>query len=156
RLVLDDGTAQVDITVSADGLDAGRGHLEFLDPGDIVGIVLGPGAPLTGRSVTILSKGLRARPTPEGWRASPTRFLKHEVGLADDAARREVIKLRSRIISYVRRYLESKGFIEVETPLLVPQRVMAPVHDYMLSRPRIEPGGSLRTTNTDYMRRLVA
>ncbi len=159
RLVLEDGTARIELIIPRGLLDAERRVLELLDSGDIVGVGVhcDPANDLfTANSLAMLSKGIRTRPELAQWNKSPTKYLNHEVGMFADPARRATIQLRSQIISHVRRYLESKGFIEVETPQIVPQHVMAPVHDYALSRPRIGPGGCLRTTNTDYMRRLVA
>ena len=159
RLVIEDGSARLQILVPRELLDAQRQLSELLDSGDIVGIGVRHTPTdnlLTATSLAILSKGLAPRPDATRWSSSETKYLNHEVGLLADPVRRATIQLRSKITSYIRRHLESKGFIEVETPQIVPQHVMAPVYDYALTQPRIGPTGCLRTTNTDYMRRLVA
>ena len=47
-----------------------------------------------------------------------TRFRQREVDLWANERTREVLLLRSRLVSALRRRLESQGFVEVETPLL--------------------------------------
>jgi lysyl-tRNA synthetase class 2 len=47
-----------------------------------------------------------------------TRFRQREVDLWANERTREILTLRSRLISSVRRRLEDKGFVEVETPVL--------------------------------------
>jgi lysyl-tRNA synthetase, class II len=47
-----------------------------------------------------------------------TRFRQREVDLWANERAGEVLRLRSRVVSWLRRRLESEGFVEVETPIL--------------------------------------
>jgi lysyl-tRNA synthetase, class II len=47
-----------------------------------------------------------------------TRFRQREVDLWANERAGEVLRLRSRVVSWLRRRLESEGFVEVETPML--------------------------------------
>ena len=98
-----------------------------LDLGDIIGVT---GVPFTTRTgeltlkahkVTLLTKSLR--PLPEkfhGLTDIEQRYRQRYLDLITNDESRKVFLMRSRIIREVRKFLESKGFIEVETPMLQP------------------------------------
>ncbi len=71
------------------------------------------------QSVVLLSKSLR--PLPEKFHGMTSTELKYRQRYVDlivnDDSRRNFV-LRSRFVSYVRRFLEDRGFMEVETPVL--------------------------------------
>jgi len=97
----------------------------LLDVGDVVGVEGKLGTTRTGE-VTIfverftpLSKALR--PLPEKWhglRDVETRYRQRYLDLIANAEARATFTARSRIITAVRRHLEGKGFLEVETPMM--------------------------------------
>lgn len=70
-------------------------------------------------SLTLLSKSLR--PLPEKFHGMTNTELKYRQRYVDlivnDDSRRNFM-IRSRFVSYVRRFLEDRGYIEVETPVL--------------------------------------
>jgi lysyl-tRNA synthetase, class II len=96
-----------------------------LDLGDIVG---GQGELFRTRSgeislevrhLTLLTKALR--PLPDKWHGlkdPELRFRQRYVDLIANLDAREILKLRSRLISQLRRFLDERGFEEVETPVL--------------------------------------
>ena len=103
---------------------------EFLDfrkydIGDIVGVSGYVFKTKTGeisvhvQSVVLLSKSLR--PLPEKFHGMTNTELKYRQRYVDlivnDDSRRN-FEIRSRFISYVRRYLDGRGYMEVETPVL--------------------------------------
>ena len=96
-----------------------------LDPGDVVGVE-GPVFRTRRGEVSVevdafrlLSKSLR--PLPEKWHGLKdveTRYRRRYVDLIANPDVREVFAARSRAIAAIRRLLDSRGFLEVETPVL--------------------------------------
>ncbi|MDR0862887.1 MAG: lysine--tRNA ligase [Oscillospiraceae bacterium] len=71
------------------------------------------------KSVTLLSKSLR--PLPEKYHGLTNQELKYRqryVDLIMDDESRRVFEVRSRFIRHIRKYLDDRGFMEVETPVL--------------------------------------
>ncbi len=99
--------------------------IKKLDIGDIAGI---SGDVFTthkgeisvnAQTLTLLSKSLL--PLPEkfhGLKDTDLRYRQRYVDLIINPEVKRVFKMRSRIISMVRKFLEERGYIEVETPLL--------------------------------------
>ena len=95
------------------------------DIGDIIGVTGYVFKTKTGevsvhvQGVTLLAKSLR--PLPEKFHGMTNVELKYRQRYVDlimsDESRRN-FEIRSRFVSYVRRFLEGRGFIEVETPVL--------------------------------------
>ena len=102
-------------------------RLELLDVGDIVGV---EGRMMRTRrgelsvkasSFRILTKSLR--PLPEKWHGltdTETRYRQRYLDLIVNDEVRETFKIRSRIVSYLRRFFEDRDYLEVETPMLQP------------------------------------
>ena len=70
-------------------------------------------------NIILLTKSLR--PLPEkfhGLSDQETRYRQRYVDLLMNQEVRETFKLRSQIISYIRRFFEDRGFMDVETPML--------------------------------------
>lgn len=69
--------------------------------------------------IKLLTKALR--PLPEkfhGLSDQETRYRQRYVDLVMNQEVRKTFQLRSKIISYIRRFFEDRGFIDVETPML--------------------------------------
>ena len=95
------------------------------DIGDIIGITGFVFKTRTGeisihaKEVTLLSKSLR--PLPEkfhGLKDTDLRYRQRYVDLIVNPEVKETFILRSKIISNIRKILEEKGYLEVETPIL--------------------------------------
>lgn len=91
--------------------------------GDIVGVDGFPGKSKRGelsifaRSVTLLTPALR--PVPVRALTNPeTRFRQRYLDLLTNPKTRDVFEVRAKIIRHVRRYLDDRGFLEVETPMM--------------------------------------
>jgi lysyl-tRNA synthetase class 2 len=96
-----------------------------LDIGDIIGV---EGTLLRTRTgeptisvgkFTLLAKSLQ--PLPEKWHGLSdidTRYRQRYIDLIANTGVKEIFKVRSRIITAVRQFLDQRGFIEVETPIL--------------------------------------
>ena len=95
------------------------------DIGDIIGVTGYVFKTKTGeisvhvQSLKLLSKSLR--PLPEKFHGMTNVELKYRQRYVDlimsDESRRNFV-IRSKFVSYVRRFLEARGFMEVETPVL--------------------------------------
>ena len=96
-----------------------------LDPGDLVG-VKGPifrtrrgEVTVEVHSIQLLTKSLR--PLPEKWHGLKDveiRYRQRYVDLIANPEVRDVFRARTRIIAALRRLLDGRGFLEVETPVL--------------------------------------
>jgi lysyl-tRNA synthetase class 2 len=102
-----------------------RAVYEGLDPGDFVGACGNVIKSKTGevsvdvRQLTFLSKSLRN--PPEKWHGLvdvETRYRQRYLDLMSNIETRQVFLTRSRFITAIRQYLNARGFVEVETPVL--------------------------------------
>ncbi|MGI6621046.1 MAG: lysine--tRNA ligase [Bacillota bacterium] len=102
-----------------------RRFTEFLDIGDIIGITgkvfrTQKGEPTVEvENWVILCKALR--PLPEKWHGLTDVDLRYRQRYLDLIVNPDVADVfikRSRIVSFVRRYLDERGYLEVETPVL--------------------------------------
>lgn len=136
-LHLQDRTARVQIYLKQDlvGTDAYE-RLELADLGDFLGVT---GSMMRTRAgeVTVQAEsyaflGKAMRPLPEKWHGlsdKEIRFRQRYLDLVVNDDARRVFVQRSRIISSMRRVLDAKGFLEVETP------VLQPIHGGATARP---------------------
>ncbi len=93
--------------------------------GDIVGVVGRPGKSKKGElsifpvSMQVLSPCLHMLPkTHFGLKDQETRYRQRYLDLVLNDEVRVVFQKRARIVNYVRRYLDERGFLEVETPMM--------------------------------------
>ncbi|MFQ5704425.1 MAG: lysine--tRNA ligase [Gemmatimonadales bacterium] len=109
--------------------------VKLLDLGDLVGVEGYMFKTRTGETtvhvteLALLAKSLRPLPlgkedaagVQHGELADPeTRYRERYVDLAVHDDTRRLFQLRARVVSYIRRFLDSRGFVEVETPVLQP------------------------------------
>lgn len=120
-----DSTAKIQIYFRKDILNEKYSVVKKLDIGDIVGIIGKLFRTKTNEltievdDFTFLTKSLR--PLPEKWHGLKdieTRYRQRYVDLIVNPEVKETFKKRSSIIKAVRDFLETKGFIEVETPMM--------------------------------------
>ncbi len=118
------GRIQVFVNQKAIGEDQWAAYKQ-LDIGDWIGVegetfTTKVGEPsVKALRVTILSKSLR--PLPSKWHGVVDPEIKYRqryLDLVSNERSREVFVLRTKMISEIRRYLEQRGFLEVETPML--------------------------------------
>ena len=123
---LQDRSGRVQIYIKVDEMgEEPFAECRKLDVGDIVGVE-GPvfrtqrgEISVRTRSVTLLSKSLL--PLPEkfhGLTDVETRFRQRYVDLIMNPEVRRNFEIRTKFISHIRRYLDSRGYMEVETPVL--------------------------------------
>jgi lysyl-tRNA synthetase class 2 len=133
-----------------------------LDAGDIVGAAGVVFWTKTGElsllvsSVEIVSKALR--PLPDKWGGLADvelRYRQRYVDLAINPAVREVFVKRSRIVSGIRAFLEQRGFLEVETPMLHPILGGAAARPFTTHHNALDMPLYLRIAPELYLKRLL-
>jgi len=123
---LQDRSGQIQLRLERDRLPEGVYQaFKKWDVGDIVGAEGTLFRTNTGEltvladTVRLLTKSLR--PLPEKWAGlsdQETRYRQRYVDLIINESSREVFRKRSQIITYMRGFLESMDFLEVETPMM--------------------------------------
>jgi lysyl-tRNA synthetase class 2 len=125
-LAVRDRSGPIQVWVKKDRVEPlGFDLLKLLDVGDIVGAE-GPATrtktgelTLEAHRFTILTKSMR--PLPEKWHGLTDveeRYRRRYVDLVVTPGVRETFQRRARIISTIRRFLDDRGYFEVETPTL--------------------------------------
>jgi lysyl-tRNA synthetase, class II len=161
-LDLIDGTGQIQVQARVDELGDAYEGLLALDVGDIVGIegtvFASRRGELTIRAEAweLLSKSLR--PPPEkfhGLEDVETRYRRRELDLMANEETRELFVTRTRTISAVRRWLDSRGFLEVETPVLQPLYGGALARPFVTHHNALDRDLYLRIATELYLKRLV-
>ncbi|MGB0094825.1 MAG: lysine--tRNA ligase [Solirubrobacteraceae bacterium] len=107
-------------------------------------------------AVALLAKSLR--PPPEkhhGLQDVETRFRHRELDLIANEETRELFMFRARVISAVRRFLDSEGFIEVETPVLQPLYGGALARPFTTHHNALDRELYLRIATELYLKRLI-
>ena len=133
-----------------------------MDIGDIVGI---KGFVFTTKmgeisvhahSVTLLSKSLQILPEKyHGLTNTDTRYRQRYVDLIMNEDVKKTFVMRSKIISCIRRYLDTLGFLEVETPMLVANAGGAAARPFETHYNALDEDVKLRISLELYLKRLI-
>src|SRR5919109_2768615 len=123
-----DRSGQIQLHSRADVLgDDEHEGLVGVDLGDIVGIegiafkTKKGELSLLVEDWTLLAKTLRPLPDKyHGLEDVETRYRRRELDLLANPETRELFELRARVMAAVRAWLDERGFLEVETPVLQP------------------------------------
>lgn len=125
-IVVRDATAEIQLFCRINDMDeVAWKTLKALDLGDILGVTgvvvrtQRGQLSIAPKSATLLSKAVR--PLPEkfhGLSDKETRYRQRYVDLIANDDVRETFRKRSQILSTFRRFMESDGYMEVETPIL--------------------------------------
>lgn len=132
------------------------------DIGDIIGITGTVFKTQTGEtsihatSVKLLSKSLL--PLPEkfhGLKDTDLRYRQRYVDLIVNPEVRDTFVKRSRILKEIRNYLDEKGFLEVDTPILVPIEIGASARPFKTHHNTLDMDMYLRIETELYLKRLI-
>ena len=125
-LDLRDGSGRLQVYLKRDTLgDPTYEVLHDIDLGDFLGVTgtlfrTKTGEPtVEAKSLTLLAKALR--PPPEKWHGLhdvEVRYRQRHLDLMANEEAREMVITRSKVVAALRRFLDSRGYLEVETPVL--------------------------------------
>lgn len=160
---LQDMSGRLQIYVKVEELpEAERTAFELVDLGDIVGVqgyifkTQKGELSLYAKSFSMLTKSLE--PLPEkfhGIQDVEIKYRHRHLDLMTDADSRQVFETRSKIIKYVRRYLDDQGFLEVETPILQPIYGGAAAHPFTTHHRALDMKLYMRISPELYLKRLI-
>ena len=159
---ISDGHGRMQILLRRNELGESYGLLDDLDIGDWVGVgghVMRTRAgevTVEATSLTMLAKSLR--PLPEKWHGltdTEIRFRQRYLDLIVSEEARRVATLRSSAVSAMRRFLDGRGFVEVETPVLVSVAAGAMARPFVTHHNQLHSDLYLRIATELYLKRLI-
>ncbi len=159
---LQDGTGKLQISFQLKDLGERYEDLRNLDIGDFIGISgylwrTSRGEITAGvHDFQPLAKSLR--PLPEKWHGlvdPEKRYRQRYLDLITNDEVRRVFETRTRIISGMRRWLDERGFMEVETPVLQPLYGGAAARPFVTHHHALDRDLFLRISDELYLKRLI-
>ncbi len=157
-----DHTGRIQVYARADQLGEEYAPFADTDTGDFVGVTGDLFRTRTGeltvavKVFTFLGKSLR--PLPEKWHGLKdveTRYRRRYVDLVVNPATRGIFVLRSRLIKAIREFLDARGFLEVETPMMQPIPGGAAARPFVTHHNALDMDVYLRIAPELYLKRLV-
>ena len=158
-----DNTGKIQLLVDKSNMSKKELSLiENYDSGDIIG-VLGEimktkkgELSIKVKSSTILSKSLKTLPEKwHGLKDKETRFRQRYLDFIVNPDSKKTIEIRSKIINLIRNFMESEGFIEVETPILQPKAGGAIAKPFRTHHNALDFDMYLRIAPELYLKRLI-
>ncbi len=156
------GNIQVYVARDAIGEEAYADFKRLADVGDIVGVKGEVFQTKTGEisihaaEFTMLSKSIQILPEKyHGITNTDLRYRQRYTDLIMNPEVKETFIKRSRIISAIRRYLDTQGFMEVETPMLVHNAGGAAARPFETHYNALDEDVRLRISLELYLKRLI-
>ena len=158
-----DGDGKIQLYVSRDDLgDEDYAAFKKWDIGDVIGVEGILFRTRTGeisvhaKSATLLAKSLL--PLPEkfhGLTNLEQRYRQRYVDLIANPEVKDTFVKRSKILKLIRGYLDSKGFLEVDPPILVPLEIGASARPFVTHHNTLDMDMYLRIETELYLKRLI-
>jgi len=161
---LRDGTGKIQADLRQDvlGDESYRAFVDLVDIGDFVGVsgtlfrTRSGEITVQARQYVFLAKALR--PLPEKWHGLQdveVRYRQRYLDLMVNAPVRDVFRLRSRVVAAIRRFLDERGFLEVETPVLQPSAGGAAAKPFVTHHHALDRDLYLRVATELHLKRLI-
>lgn len=160
---IEDFTGRIQVFVGIDNVDKKEYELfQKLNIGDFIGVEGGIIKTIKGelsilvKKLTPLTKALR--PLPSQWyglKDTEIRYRQRYLDLIMNQETRKAFVTRAKIISAIREFLDSKGFVEVETPILQPIYGGAAAKPFKTFLNELKMEVFLRTSDELYLKRLI-
>ena len=162
-LLIQDGSATIQLYINRKGLD--EATLDAIKGWDLGDIVAAQG-PLhkSGKGdlyinmveARLLTKALRPLPDKyHGLADQEMRYRQRYVDLIVNPEAREVFRIRSATIRFIRQFLDERGFMEVETPMLHPIPGGAAAKPFVTHHNALDMDMYLRIAPELYLKRLT-
>jgi lysyl-tRNA synthetase class 2 len=159
---LEDSSGAIQIFLQQQALGPAYDEFKGWDIGDVVGAEgtlfrtkTGELSVRAGR-ITLLAKSLR--PLPDKWHGiadTELRYRRRYVDLIVNEESRRVFEMRSAIVRYLRAFLDARGFLEVETPMLHPIPGGAAARPFKTHHNALDVDMFLRIAPELYLKRLT-
>ncbi len=159
---LRDGSGKIQLFFRINNLEAKYEQVKNLDIGDILGaqgklFLTRTNEPtIEVQDFTLLAKALQ--PLPEKWHGLvdvEKRYRQRYLDLISNPEVKRTFEIRSRTITAIRGFLNQRGFLEVETPVLQPEAGGASARPFMTHYNALDRDFFLRISLELHLKRLI-
>jgi lysyl-tRNA synthetase class 2 len=159
---IEDGSGAIQIFLQQQALGETYDEFKTWDVGDIVGAegvlfrTKTDELSVRAERITLIAKSLR--PLPDKWHGiadTEMRYRRRYVDLIVNEQSRRVFVMRSAIVHYLRAFLDARGFLEVETPMLHPIPGGAAARPFKTHHNALDVDMYLRIAPELYLKRLT-
>jgi lysyl-tRNA synthetase class 2 len=158
-----DGSGRIQVMLRRDDVGEEQyGVLKDLDLGDFLGVSGTLIRTRTGeitvqaRDFTVLAKALQ--PPPEKWHGLTdveARYRRRYLDLMSNEEVRRLFRIRSNVVSAIRRFMDARGFIEVETPVMQASAGGAAARPFVTHYNALDEDRYLRIATELHLKRLI-